>query len=330
MTVFLRDMSDYDSNEDMIGYVGVTHKATEGTTITHVQYGPRLNRYRTQGVQILGAYHVLRTPGSGGSGSLSSQLDFWLSTLDKATPWWRTHPHFILQIDLEKWPYDSVSSTTGLLFARMLVNSGVPGWKVTYASREQYGNSLTGIATSLWNAAYYGSTYPGDNASDWAQYSGKTPVLWQYTNVPFDKNAFRGSLGDLLSLIGAAMTSPLTPTEQAQLYNISQILNAVATLQRDTNTAWGNNLNAIADTLVPAGGVLGDLGEVLSAKPGSTVPLLKIIEDIRTAVTTGLPVTLSDADRAALVAAVPTAADIAAHIDYAALATALAGHFKVS
>lgn len=218
MTVYLRDMSDNDSNEDMSGFVGTTHKATEGTKTVHHSYGPRLNKFRSQGIPVLGSYHVVRTPGSGGHGSLSSQLDFWLSTMDKATPWWRTYPHFILQIDLEKWPYDQVSATVGMQFADLLVSSGVPGWKVTYASRGQYGNSLTGISTPLWNAAYHSSSYAGDSASDWAPYSGRVPVLWQYTSTPFDKNAFRGQLDDLLAMIGGDSMSAQAEGQVSNIY----------------------------------------------------------------------------------------------------------------
>jgi hypothetical protein len=201
VTVFLRDMSDFDSNEDVTGFVGVTHKATEGTTVVHKELAPRLNKYRAQEVPILGAYHVVRTPGIGRNGSLGAQLSYWFSYLDSQIPWWRTYPHFILQVDLEKWPYDSVSATTGIQFAKLLADSGAPGWKITYASRGQYGNSLNGIATPLWNAAYHSGAYPGDNATDWRPYSGKTPTFWQYTDKPFDKNAFRGTLDELLALI---------------------------------------------------------------------------------------------------------------------------------
>lgn len=236
MIVELRDMSDFDGNEDTTGYVGATHKVTEGTRTVHTQYGRRLNLFRSRGLPVLGSYHVLRTPGNGGHGSLSSQLDYWLSHMDSATPWWRTYPHWILQVDLEKWPYDAVTlprslgathpltfeqvrsrvapkvlaelvaarASTGMDFARLLVDSGVPGWKITYASHGQYGDALAGIATPLWNANYgtNNGVYPGDGSSRWDIYSGQAPVLLQYASNPYDKSAFRGSLAELLALIG--------------------------------------------------------------------------------------------------------------------------------
>jgi hypothetical protein len=59
-------------------------------------------------------------------------------------------------------------------------------------------------------------SYPGDNYAGWAAYSGKTPILAQYTSVPYDKNAYRGSLAQLLALTaqpsGADM--PLTAADK--------------------------------------------------------------------------------------------------------------------
>lgn len=210
MTVSGRDMSDFDTNESISGFQFVTHKATEGTLIAHEQYGPRLNRYRGA-VPVLGAYHVLRTPGNDGHGSLAAQLDYWVARMDDQTPWWRTVP-FMLQVDAEKWPYDNVLASTVLSFCDLLAHSGLPGWKVAYASRGQYGDSLTGCPLPLWNADYRGSSaglYPGDGwtsingqPAGWASYSGRAPALLQYTSTPCDKNAFRGSLNDFLALIG--------------------------------------------------------------------------------------------------------------------------------
>lgn len=207
MTVLGRDASNFDTSVNYSGLGFFTHKATEGTGIVHDRYGPRLDEARAEGVPVLGAYHVLRTPGSG-AGSLAEQLNFWLGYLDAHTPWWRTHPNFMLQVDAERWSYDNVAPPTVLSFARLLV--GQPGYHVTYASRGQYGDTLRGIATTLWNADYRGSTagsYPGDGwvsyggqPAGWAPYSGQSPVFLQYSDTPYDKDAFRGSLSQLLAL----------------------------------------------------------------------------------------------------------------------------------
>jgi hypothetical protein len=211
VTVQGRDASNFDVSISFSGLGFFTHKATEGTSIVHDKYGARLAAARAAGVPVLGAYHVLRT------GNLAQQLNFWLGYLDAHTPWWRTHPNFLLQVDAERWPYDDVSASTVLSFGRLL--AGAPGYHVTYASRGQYGDSLRGLPTALWNADYRGSSggsYPGDGwvssggqPAGWAAYSGQVPVFLQYTDSPYDKDAYRGSLDQLLAQTaqnGAAMT----------------------------------------------------------------------------------------------------------------------------
>lgn len=214
MTVFGRDASNFDGAISYAGLGYFTHKSTEGTSISHDQYGSRLNAARAAGVPVLGSYHVVRTPGNGGAGSLAQQLSYWLAYMDAHTPWWRTWPHWMMQIDAEKWPYDAVSAATVKAFAALLVASGAPGYKVTYASRGEYGDSLAGIATDLWNADYRGSingSYPGDNwASGWAPYSGKPPRFLQYASRPWDEDAYRGTLAELLALTGPGEAAPST------------------------------------------------------------------------------------------------------------------------
>jgi hypothetical protein len=193
-------MSDYDNDTNVAGYEFVTHKATEGTSVLHTKMGPRLTAFHAAGVPVLGTYHVLRTPGSGGVGSLTAQRDYWYAAMDKAIPWWRRHPNFILQIDAETWSYDTVSAATVLAFAHLLADDPENCYKILYASHGQYGNSLTGCGLPLWNANYPGGvTYPGDNYPGWTPYSGQTPRIAQWTSTPYDINAYRGTVDQLLT-----------------------------------------------------------------------------------------------------------------------------------
>lgn len=210
MTVLGADFSNFNTTTPFAGLGFMSHKATEGTKVKHDKYGARLNAARAATVPVLGSYHVVRTPGNDGNGSLDQQLAYWVAYLDAQTPWWRTYPNWLHQIDAEKWEYDAVSATTVKQFAALLVSSGLPGYKVTYASRGQYGDGLAGIVTDLWNADYRGGpSYPGDgwvrvgsSPAGWAPYSGKAtgPKFLQYTSTPYDKDAFRGSLEQLLAL----------------------------------------------------------------------------------------------------------------------------------
>ncbi len=217
MTVFGIDCSDFDWARGPMdiaamardGIVFLTHKATEGTSVRHQHYGPALTRARDAGIPVLGAYHVVRS-----AGSLADQVKAHLAYLDEATPWWRTWPAWIEQVDLELWPYDQVSASTGVAFAELLATATRKAVLI-YASKGQYGQALGG-GRPLWNAAYpsrapghYRELYPGDNGPGWQSYSGRTPVMWQYTDNATigsqpgcDANAFRGSLAELLALAG--------------------------------------------------------------------------------------------------------------------------------
>jgi hypothetical protein len=217
VTQFVWDASDFDWPRGPMdlraargdGIVGFTHKATEATWVKHVHTGEALARARDAGLEFIGAYHVVR------STSPAAQVDYFLSYLDQVAPWWRSFPGFFLQVDLELWPYDRVTAATGMEFARLLV-AAQPKRVITYASRGQYGNSLAGIVTPLWNAAYglnpavhYPDAYRGDGSANWAPYSGLAPVLWQYgsqlrigSQPTCDCSAFRGTLDELRALIG--------------------------------------------------------------------------------------------------------------------------------
>jgi glycoside hydrolase-like protein len=63
--------------------------------------------------------------------------------------------------------------------------------------------------------------------------------------------------------------------------------------------------------------------------PSEPVESMVMLRKIHDTVTAGTSVTLSPEDRAALVAALPSAADVAAHVDVTALAAAIAAHIKV-
>src|SRR5262249_27971909 len=87
---------------------------------------------------------------------------------------------------------------------------------VVYASHGQYGDRLRGLGHPLWNANYptsrqagFKDLYPGDSYPGWTAYSGQTPPLCQYTSsattpgrTTCDANAFRGTITQLLTLIG--------------------------------------------------------------------------------------------------------------------------------
>lgn len=278
MTLFVWDASDFDWSRGPMdlraaaadGIVGFTHKATEGTSVKHVHTGAALNRALAAGIEFIGAYHVVR------SVSVSAQVDYFLTYLDAVAPWWREFPGFFLQVDLELWSYDAVSAGTGMAFASQLVDAQ-PKTVITYASRGQYGNSLAGIRTPLWNAAYgtnpavhYPDAYRGDGSANWAPYSGLDPVLWQYgsqlrigTQPGADCSAFRGSIDDLRQLImGGSMASEWHQGDESGPF-LTQGAAGYVGQQRDTalSFAW----QAAHDALAAAQAADAKAGQALEA-----------------------------------------------------------------
>jgi GH25 family lysozyme M1 (1,4-beta-N-acetylmuramidase) len=240
MTVFGWDASDFDWSRGSMdlasayrdGVRFLTHKASEGSSVRHAHYGTVLTRGRDAGIPVLGAYHVVRS-----APSITSQVAYLTATLDAATPWWRVHPNFFIQVDLEHWAGDSVPATVGCAFADA-VRRATGKYVIVYASHGQYGNTIP-AGCDLWNAAYpssraahYSALYPGDGGTGWNIYSGRTPVIWQYastatigTQPGCDANAFRGTLDQLLALTrsgGTPTTSgvfmALNDLQQAQLF----------------------------------------------------------------------------------------------------------------
>jgi hypothetical protein len=225
MTVYIVDSSDFDWSRGPFdvaamardGIVGLTHKATEAANVKHVHLADALNRGRAAGLSVLGAYHVVRTaPGP------AAQVQYFFAYLDQAVPWWRTWPGFILQVDLEKWSYDTVSPAAGIAFTQTLRQAKPPSaYVIVYASKGQYGDSLAGIGSPLWNANYpsknsapYRSLYTGDSGAGWVTYSGQMPMFWQFastatvgTQPTCDINAYRGTLAQLQVQIGATMAT---------------------------------------------------------------------------------------------------------------------------
>jgi hypothetical protein len=247
VTTFGWDASDYDwdrgpmdlgaARRDGIDFF--THKLTEGATWRAVHAQTALTRARTAGVPFLGGYHVVRS-----GTSSAAQVANLLGYADAIVPWWRTYPGWFWQVDLELWGYDNVSAAKGKEFTDALRGAQRKN-VVMYASRGQYGDSLSGVNAELWNANYganpighYRELYPGDGSSRWTAYSGKTPKILQYgsrltigSQPTCDANAFRGTVADLgTTLVGGA---GVDETER-RAANADQQINAIL---RDEDTA---------------------------------------------------------------------------------------------
>lgn len=218
MTLFGVDLSDHNTTStggpvnvasmaaDGIGML--TYKATEGTVLHHKRTGATLAAARAAGIPYLGVYCVPRTPGNSGNGSVAQQVQYLLDYANSAVPWWRDHPGWFWQVDLEHWSnskgvYDAVAPSVGVEMVRLLRQAtGRP--VVLYAPRWAYGDGIGGDAP-LWASDYgknpsvpYRQAYPGDASTRWARYSGRTPLVLQFgsrcqigTQPGCDANAIR-------------------------------------------------------------------------------------------------------------------------------------------
>lgn len=229
------DASDFDWSRGPMdlaaavrdGIVFFTHKASEGTRVQHARYGEAMARAQSAVVPFMGAYVVPRTPGNNGHGTVRAQVNYFLSYLDRHTPWWRGMREFFLQVDLEHWGYDDVPPWVGVEMCRIL-RAETGKWVVLYAPRWAYGDSIPNDGTPLWASAYgrnpavpYRQAYPGDGSSGWAPYSGRTPTFLQYgsrlrigSQPGCDANAYRGSLDQLRALVTGNTTTMEVPDVQ--------------------------------------------------------------------------------------------------------------------
>jgi GH25 family lysozyme M1 (1,4-beta-N-acetylmuramidase) len=234
VTIFGWDASDFDWDRGPMDLAAAraqgvdffTHKATEGVSTKHRRYGEALARARAAGVPFLGAYHVVRS-----GPSIAAQVEYLLAYANSATPWWRDHPGWFWQCDLEHWSYDQVPASRGVDFCVALAQR--TGRAVLlYAPRWAYGDGIGGQAP-LWASNYvtgtgnFRSLYPGDSSSKWGPYSGRAPQVLQYTSHATigrqntcDANAFRGSLADFARLIGATDRTNLEGATMADVYGL--------------------------------------------------------------------------------------------------------------
>lgn len=325
MTIFGTDLSDFDWGRGPMdlaamrrdGIDFVSHKATEGTSVRHVHYGTILTRARDAGIPVLGAYHVVRS-----AGALSAQVKSFTGYLDEATPWWRSHPNFFLQVDLEHWSYDQVAASTGTAFADQLA-AATGHAVIIYASKGQYGSALGG-GRPLWNANYpvsraggYAALYAaagGDTGPGWASYSGRVPVFWQYsssatigTQPGCDANAYRGSLQQLLALTapgGVVLASTITKGDDMSVFLAIDSQGTVYKCDGMRSTAFTSPKH-LADfmTLV---------GENRITLVGGTTPRAGWYEEVFGELSNhAAVVALTTADRDAIVAALPSADEVA-------------------
>jgi GH25 family lysozyme M1 (1,4-beta-N-acetylmuramidase) len=245
------DQSHYDGNLTTAilakakseGIAFVTHKLGEGLSDVDDTAATALAAARSAGFQVIGGYWFIH-----GNDDPVAEAKRCIAVADEHESWWRTFPGWF-------WQTDAETSSTGLpspayvkKFSDELAT--LSGKRViVYASHGMYGNTLSGLGHPLWNANYgsdphgsFTSVYPGDSSSGWGAYSGQTPVILQYGSnatiagiTTCDANAFKGSIDQLLTLIGGH-DMPITSA--------------------DSNIVWSTDVDPSASGSYTAKGVL--------------------------------------------------------------------------
>lgn len=245
MTVYVWDASSYDGaisverfHQAMAeGVVGFVHRLTRQGGLIDPNAGGNLANAKAAGLGLVGAYAVTYT-----SGGLSQDA-LTIDQADRVCPWWRTFPGWWWMEDLERWPGDNVSAALGMQVAREL--EATSGKRCAlYASHGQYANELRGWTGPLVNADYTSrpagsitAMYPGDDwmplhgsgsgawRGGWADYSGRTPDLLQYTShatiaglTTCDVSAYRGSYDQLAALLTGSTPQPPTARRRRPMF----------------------------------------------------------------------------------------------------------------
>ena len=200
-----------------------THKCAEGHHFyKDTEYKQAMTSAKALGIPVLGAYFVNHP------GTIVDQVDWFLEIVGAETPWYKDVP-WMWQIDAEKFPQmdrapnlAEINAFGDLICSR----TGMPSSSViAYAPKWLYGDKLIGLKYRLWASSYvtgtggYKTLYPGDSSTRWAAYSEQTPIILQYSSSSIiagqatcDANAYRGTLEELISLIGGADMSVFSET----------------------------------------------------------------------------------------------------------------------
>jgi hypothetical protein len=259
MVIYGWDASHYDAIPDGVRVVAeglsfMTHKVGGDKDDTEIgAWWAAMKPFRGQ--LLLGAYWVLYP------GDPVGRADAFLARLDAQCPGWRDGP-FILQADCEEWNQDPATKPGKAdikAFCDRLKAKCPKLMPIVYASRGQYGDSLTGLGYPLWNARYSLSYQAGtatalyaaalNAGSGWGSYSGQVPAIWQFTSsatiagqTTCDANAYRGTLAQLTAL--------LAPGWDDDMPTVQDFLNGLYNDLKDDTTGISQQLDRHLDKAV--------------------------------------------------------------------------------
>lgn len=218
MTVFGPDISSYQAGLDLSRLTDaafVMAKCSEGTYYTDSDYQGWRGQAAGLGLPFVW-YHFLSTE------DVHAQVSHTAATVgDASLPG---------MLDVEPTGSSRPDVAQLLAYADAAKAAGL-NLRLVYLPHwywQELGSpGLSGLTTrglSLVSSTYPGGTgdpralYPGDGAAGWDGYGGVTPQLYQYTNQAtdagqsLDYNAFRGTLAQFLTMLGADSMATIPAT----------------------------------------------------------------------------------------------------------------------
>jgi hypothetical protein len=219
MTIVFPDVSNHNRGlKIQPGTVFVWAKASEGTTFKDDTY----QDFKAQAAAVgahFGAYHFLH------AGNGAAQADFALSIVGPDVP---------LFIDVEPIAPNSYPTLADVEAFRARYRArGGKCWLMYYPKwywSQQGSPSLTKAGLKLIASGYPAGYSDGD--ANWNPYGGLTPVQWQFSNdyeyagLRVDFNAYKGTIEQFLTVIGAEVVAPPAPPitsniEEDEMYILS-------------------------------------------------------------------------------------------------------------
>lgn len=279
MTIFTLDVSNHDYDRGPINWQSVRGagievaiaKASEGDPAGYHYTDPWFVRAVTDanaaGLALMGGYHCLA---AGDVTSINRQVDWLISRAGEvggvAKGWW--------MLDIE--PFTELTSrgmaprlSDVLAFeSRWMSLTGQP---IAHYLPHWYWTQWGSPDLSAIRGPVVSSNYPvtatmafdqlyardgGDSGPGWAPYGGKTPTLWQFGSsnaVPgvvgnCDANAFKGTLDQLIPLLGGVRLVSTPPTPITPVSGGDPIMSALPTLQQGSLGPTVKNLQALLNT----------------------------------------------------------------------------------
>lgn len=196
MTILGYDLSSFQHGTDVAALPGdfIILKCTEGTYYADADYLQWAPSVHGAG-KIVVPYHFLKTESS------ARDQVLWLSAHigNRALP-------FMLDVEPSGASRPDLGLTLQVIDAARAYGLNprlvyLPEWywsQIGAPSLEGLAARGIGLVSSNYPG---GSDYPGDVGPGWRPYGGVMPMIWQYTDKPIDRNAYRGTADQLRNFL---------------------------------------------------------------------------------------------------------------------------------